>query len=218
MEFKEFNNQFTVTKPSRDHERSSLIVMVLIASVLIGSVFQIASWDKYALDIIPHQIKGALGMDSAQDWEEHAKMCWELKKWDCVETQYSQAARDNQDHRARYGHFLMRRLKFDKAAKAFAVYFNNGGKDLDAAAAYAKALGEADQFEESQKYFTMVLESRPESEQVPVVLSYVKVLMKFEKYAQAQKLIEDVRRKNPAGSQFMEAEYNQIKNLKTAAR
>jgi tetratricopeptide (TPR) repeat protein len=211
-------NEFPYTKSNTDFERSSRTVMVIMASVLIASVFQIASWDKYALDIIPYQVKGALSATSPQDWEDQAKMCWDLKKWDCVESEYTKAAQNNKDHYPRLGHYLMRRLKFDKAASAFRVYFNNGGEDLEAAAAYAKALGETDQFQESFKYFDMVLESGAEAERIPVVLNYVKVLMKNEKFAHAQRLIEEVRRKNPAGSQFMEAEYNQIKNLMTASR
>jgi tetratricopeptide (TPR) repeat protein len=210
-------NQFPPSRPSRDHDRSSRVVMMGLATAIIASVLQIASWDKYALDIIPYQAREAVGATGPQDWEQVAKMCWELKKWDCVEAEYTKAAQSDPQLYPRLGHYLIRRLKWDKAVTAFRVYINNGGEDLEATAAYAKALGETDQLEDATKYFTKVLESQNEL-QIPVILNFVKVLVKDQKYAMALKLIEDVRHKNPAGSQFMEAEYNQIKNLKTASR
>lgn len=211
-------NQSHAQELDRDLERRSATIMVVLASIAVAGVLQISSWDKYALDIIPLQLKEIFSMTSPQDWEDKAKMCWDLKKWDCVEAEYTKAAHNDRNQFVRLGHYQMRRLKHEKAAQSFGVYFKNGGEDLEAAAAYANALAETNRFEESAKYFTMVLSARPEMLQIPVVIDFVKLLMKNEKYGHARRLIEDVRRQNPAGSQFMEAEYKQIRKLITAAR
>lgn len=202
----------------RDLARSSNVVMVILASVFIATIIQISTWDKYSLDVIPLLLKDMVGMTSAQDWEDKAKMCWDLKKWDCVEKEYTKAAQVDRDKYVRLGLYQMRRLKFEPAARSLSVYFKNGGEDLEAATAYAKALAELNQFDESSKYFNLVLQSRPEMLQVPVVVEFVKLLMKNEKFQHARRLIEDVRKQNPAGSQFMDSEYKQIKKLVTAAR
>lgn len=211
-------NQSHAQGLDRDLERSSTTIMVVLASIVVATIVQISTWDKYSLDVIPLLLKEMVSMTSAQDWEDKAKMCWDLRKWDCVETEYTKAAQNDRSLYARLGHYQMRRLKFDKAARSFAIYFKGGGEDLEAAKAYAIALGETNQFDESSKYFSLVLEARPEMLQVPVVLDFVKVLMKAEKYQHARRLIEDVRKQNPAGSQFMDSEYKQIKKLLTASR
>lgn len=204
---------------AHDHERSSLLVMVGIATIILGIAAQIVSWDKYAIDIIPIQVKNLVSMTSPEDWEATAKMCWDIKKWDCVEHEYTKAAQVNRDQYVRLGQYLMRRLKFKKATEAFAIYFKNGGENPDASYSYAKALAEIDQDQEAAQHFERALAAHPEALSVPIVLSYVKSLMKAGKLAPAQKLIEDVRKQNStSGAQFMEAEYNQIRKIKTASR
>jgi len=202
----------------KDLERSSATIMVVLATLVVATIMQIGAWDKYSLDVIPLLLKEMVGATSPQDWEDKAKMCWELKKWDCVEYEYTKSAQNDRGQYVRLGHYQMRRLKFDKAANSFRIFFKGGGEDIEAAKAYAKALAETNQFDESSKYFNLVLDTRPESLQIPVVLDFVKLLMKNEKYEHARRLIEDVRKQNPAGSQFMDSEYKQIKKLMTAAR
>lgn len=204
---------------AHDHERSSLLMMVGIATVILGVAAQIISWDKYAVDIIPIQMKDLVSMTSPEDWEATSKMCWDLKKWDCVEKEYTKAAQVNRDQYVRLGQYLMRRLKFKKATEAFAIYFKNGGENPEAAYSYAKALAEIEQDQDAAPYFDRALAAHPEALSVPIVLSYVKSLVKIGNFAQAQKLIEDVRKQNStSGAQFMEAEYQQIRKLKTASR
>lgn len=202
----------------QDLERSSAIVMACLSAVLIGTIVQIVSWDKYALTAIPLQFREVVFASSPSDWEAKSEMCWDLKDWDCVESAYESAARLDHQKYNRLGQYLMRRLKFEKAADSFSNYFQNGGKDREAAFAYAKALAEMQRDSESEKYFEIALNDKKSTLNVPVVISYVRLLMRNGKFARAQRLIETVRDQNPTGVQFMDSEYHQIKKLKTASR
>lgn len=201
-----------------DVERSSAIAMASISAVIIGVIAQIVTWDKYALDVIPIQLREVVFATSPSDWETKAKMCWDLKDWDCVENEYERAARADHTQYKRLGLYLMRRLKYDKASEAFAIYFKNGPEDREAAFAYAKALAELQRDLDAEKYFDKAVDNERGQLEIPVVINYVRLLMKSGKFARAQKLIETVRDQNPTGVQFMDSEYHQIKKLKTASR
>lgn len=201
-----------------DVERSSAIAMASISAVIIGVIAQIVTWDKYALDVIPIQLREVVFATSPSDWETKAKMCWDLKDWDCVENEYERAARADHTQYKRLGLYLMRRLKYDKASEAFAIYFKNGSEDREAAFAYAKALAELQRDLDAEKYFDKAVDNERGQLEIPVVINYVRLLMKSGKFARAQKLIETVREQNPTGVQFMDSEYHQIKKLKTASR
>ncbi len=211
-------NQSHRQSVDQDLENKSKAIMLVLATMVVITGIQIITWDKYALDIIPIMLKEVVSASSPQDWEDKAKMCTDLKKWDCVEAEYTKAAQNDRHQYVRLGQFQMRRNKFDKAAHSFSIYFKDGGEDVEVAATYAKALAETNQFDEASKYFNIALEARPEMLQVPVVINFVRLLMKNEKYQHAQRLIDDVRKQNRTGSQFMDSEYNQIKKLKTASR
>lgn len=57
--------------------------------LMLASFIQLMNWDNYSLEIIPLKIKSTLGGLSQPDLERSAEICMELKKWDCVESNYS---------------------------------------------------------------------------------------------------------------------------------
>lgn len=207
-----------MNKTDQDLENSTFMVTAGLGAIVIASLLQIYAWDKYSLDIIPITVKEVFGATSPSDWEQKAQMCMDLKKWECVEEQYTKAAQTDKSKYVRLGNFQYGRGKFDRAARSFSIYFQQGGDDADVSLTYAKTLTELNQVEEASKYFEDVLASKPDNLQVSVIHNYVKMLFKNGKFGRAKTLIEDVRKSSPTAAQFMNAEYQQIRKLKTASR
>lgn len=215
-----------MNKVDQELENSTFIVTTALGGFVIAALMQIYFWDKYSLDIIPLTVKEVVGATSPADWEEKATICTNLKKWDCVEAQYLKAAQYDKQKYVRLGRFQYDRKNYAKAARSFAIYFSGSdnltgvlkGEDVETALIHAKALTELNQSEEAAKYYEKVLEAKPDQMQVSVIHGYVKMLFKNGKYGRARVLIEDVRKHSSTAAQFMEAEYQQIRKLRTASR
>jgi tetratricopeptide (TPR) repeat protein len=160
-----------------------------------------------------------VGSHGVADAEAKAEICMDLKKWDCVETEYLTIAQSNPPQYIRAGGFQMKRAKYNEAAQSYYKFFQSGGQGLEASYNYAKALAELGQVDEAVKYFDQVLAAKPDTLQVTVVTNYVKLLMKHQRYDQAKVLIQKVRTEaGPTAESFMTAEFNEIQQMTTAAR
>lgn len=206
------------SKTDQELENATFVVTATLGGLIVATLLQIYSWDKYALDIIPIAAKEVFSMTSPSDWEQKAQICMELKKWDCVETEYAKAAQTDGKLYVRLGNFQFERKKFDRAARSYSIYFQHGVENPEVALAYAKTLTELNQFEDAAKYFEIVLDRKTDTLQVPVIHSYVKILFKNGRFGRAKTLIEDVRKSSPTAAQFMEAEYQQMRKVRTASR
>lgn len=200
-------------------QKRTMIVMGTLATIWVAGYIQLANWDRHALSIIPIALKGMVGSHGVADAEAKAEICMDLKKWDCVETEYLTIAQSNPPQYIRAGGFQMKRAKYNEAAQSYYKFFQSGGQDLEASYNYAKALAELGQVDEAVKYFDQVLAAKPDTLQVTVVTNYVKLLMKHQRYDQAKVLIQKVRTEaGPTAESFMTAEFNEIQQMTTAAR
>lgn len=199
-------------------EKRTIIIYSSFLALFLGSFIQLTNWDNYALDIIPLKVKETLGMSTVNDLNRTAEICMNLKKWDCVESNYSKVGGQDLTQVPRLGNFQMKRAKFNAAAQTFYGFFQRGGSDLESSYNYAKALAQLGQVDEATKYFEQVLAARPDVLQVTVVQNYVKLLMEHKRYDQARKLIQDIRRRGPETGSFMETEFKKIKDVTTASR
>lgn len=199
-------------------EKQTLIIYVSFVTIAVACFMQIMSWDSHWLDSIPVRMKGTIGLGSAADVERMAEICMDLKKWDCVESEYHKAGSIDSTKLSRLGHFQMKRAKYHDAAQSYYSFFSKGGSDLEASYNYAKALAQLGQADEATKYFEQVLAARPDVLQVTVVQNYVKLLIDHGRNDQALRLINDIRGKGPETGSFMESEYQKIKGGATASR
>ena len=201
-------------------EKKSIIIMAGIAVLAVVALAQLNAWDKYWLSSIPLSIKETIGMASAADHESRASMCFDLKKWDCTEAAYVKTAERDPKLFERAGAFQIKRGKFNEAAQSYYKFFQAGGQSLEASYNYAKSLAQLGKVDDAIKYFDQVLAARPETLQVTVVNNYVKLLVEHQRFVEAKRLIERVRKDggSTAGS-FMEAEFQKITaQMKTASR
>jgi tetratricopeptide (TPR) repeat protein len=201
-------------KVQAEIEKKNIIAFVAVSIFVIAAHIQLANWDKHFLNIIPLVAKDTLGMSTPTDFEAKAEMCMDLKKWDCVETEYLKAAQVDATKYQRAGDFEMKRAKYNAAAQSYYKFFQAGQQNLDASYSYAKALAQLGQVDDAVKYFDEVLAARPDTLQVTVVQNYVKLLMDHQRYDQAKVLISKIRKDSgPAGEQFMDEEFTKIKQL-----
>lgn len=205
-------------KLERSIENSTLKFMVLFTVFVLVGGFLLTNWDTHSLEVIPLKVKELIGMTSPSDREQLASICLDLKKYDCVEEQYKKAAQIDPQKYIRLGQFQLQRGEQQAASGSFAIYFQNGGTDINAAYEYAKLLGDAGQIDAAVKYFEQILDAKKDVLQVSVIYAYVKALVKSGKYAEAKNLIENVRKQAPTGEQFMADEMTQIESLTTASR
>lgn len=199
-------------------ETYSIIYFGLISAFVIAAYMQVMTWDRHSLSIIPIKAKELLGSTSPSDWEQKAEICLDLKKYDCVENQYSNSAKVDAKLYSRLGLFQLQRMKFEDAAQSFKSYFNNGFENPQAAYSYAQALLKTGQIEEAAKYFEIVLNSRPDVVQITVVEKYVRMLIEHNRLVEAKKLIEEIRLNRGQDESFMESEMRQILTITTASR
>lgn len=205
-------------KHTAQGEKHTIVVFSSMLGLILFSFIQLMNWDSYSLEIIPLKIKDTLGMSSPANMDRTAEICMELKKWDCVETNYSHAGQADKTKLPRLGAFQMKRAKYNEAAQTYYGFFQSGGADLEASYNYAKALAQLGQVDEAIKYFDQVLAARPDTLQVTVVQNYVKLLMDNQRYDQAKKLIQDIRGHGPESGSFMESEFKKIQDMTTASR
>lgn len=214
---------FTVSgnevKVHNELDKKSIQIMVGISVFLSACYIQMSNWDSAWLEIVPLSVKETIGMSSPGDIEEKAAICMQLKKWDCVETQYIKASQIEPAQWERAGNFQMQRAKYNEAAQSYYKFFQAGGVNLESQYNYAKALAQLGQVDEAVKYFDQVLAAKPDVLQITVVQNYVKLLMDHQRYDQAKVLINKVRKDGgPSAGSFMESEFQQIGELTTASR
>ncbi|MGE0528496.1 MAG: tetratricopeptide repeat protein [Bdellovibrionales bacterium] len=214
---------YTVTASERQlnerlEKRISAVMISLSALVVIAYV-QLLHWDNHSLSIIPLTVKEYAGISSPSDWEHKAQICFDLKKWDCVESAYIKTARVDARLWQRAGDFQSKREKYAEAAQSYFQFFQNGGDSIEASYAYAKALSKLGHVDDAVRYFDQVIAARPEVLQVTVIKNYVDLLMRHQRYNQAKVLIQDIRKRaGPGADLFMDSEMEQIQSLTTASR
>ncbi|MGE0762095.1 MAG: tetratricopeptide repeat protein [Bdellovibrionales bacterium] len=198
-------------KMDRHLEKRFVKVAFFTAIALVLGFLQTASWDKFALEIIPLKIKQYGGMASNENLIRIAQICAERLKHDCVETAYATLAnRGQNDFFAELGKYQVRRGNKTAALQSLTQYFKQNGTDLEAAYQYAKVLGDAGKVEESITYFDSIIKAKPETLQITVVQNYVKMLVHNNRRPEALKLIKDTRKSSSSASMFMEDEYKQL--------
>jgi tetratricopeptide (TPR) repeat protein len=206
-----FTHNSQEVKAEIQFERRFIKVAVGLALAMILGFIQTATWDKFALEIVPLKIKSGIGMASPTDLKRIVQICLERFRHDCVESAYADLANQGDiEALADLGKFQVRRRNNQNALQTFTQYFKRGGLDLEASYQYAKVLGEVGQTEQSASYFDHVLKARPETLQVTVTQNYVRMLINNGRRDQALKLINSIRKTSPTASMFMQDEYKSL--------
>jgi tetratricopeptide (TPR) repeat protein len=185
--------------------------IVMIGGVLIAAFLQAVNWDKHALVIIPLKTKQMAGIATAKDLNQIAEICFERKKFDCVERAYFQIAKKeprNLTNLARLGDLQLRLGQ--KSIDTLTMYFSLKGDDLNAVYNYAMALSREKRYDQATRYFEIALAAKPDILQVTVIRHYVNMLMEAGRNDQAKQVILEYRKKSATADLFMAKELEQI--------
>lgn len=194
---------------------------VVISLLLVAAFLQAVTWDLYFAEIVPLKAKQWSNMASRSDLERIVEICRERNNQSCVVNAYKDlVAQDPQDLEllGEYGQILAQNGKNHEAHQVFYKFFQAGGEDLNVAYAFAKILTDAGQFDEANKYFRYIIDSKPDTLQITVTHAYVDMLFKANRLDQAREVIESIRKKGDNTGYFMERELQQINQQLTAAR
>ncbi|MBX7231915.1 MAG: hypothetical protein K1X29_07490 [Bdellovibrionales bacterium] len=206
-----FTDNATDIREDIRFEKRFIKVAILVAFLFTVGLLQSASWDKFALSIIPLKIKQMTHTASMEDLTQIIGICKERLKHECVESSLSQMAeKGNLEALAELGKYQMKLKKTKLATQSFNHYFKQGGLDLEASYQFAKALGELGEVDLASNYYDQVLKARPEALQITVTQNYVKMLVNNKRNDQALNLIKTVRSSSPSASLFMEDEYKTL--------
>lgn len=188
-------------------------VAVVSSIIMVAAFVQLVKWDKYAVQVIPYQVKSFFGSLSAEDVDSLSAICEERKNAACVESLYISLAKresDNIEHLAKVGIVQYRRQKFNAAAATLKNYFAKGGADFNASYAYAQSLGRIGQIDEAVAYYDQILKAKPETLQVTVAQNYVKLLIENNRRDQALAVLNDIRTLGPNTTFFMDTEFKEL--------
>lgn len=185
---------------------------------IVAGFIHLVTWDSYFATVIPLKTRQILRIASTSDLLLLAQICEDRKNPDCSETALEAAANKNPDDvnlKERLAKIRHQMGDHQGAAQIYTQYFNQGGRELEAAFLYAKSLRELDRKGEAAQYFEFILEKKPETLQISVTQQYVNLLKDMGQYQRAIQLIESIRKKGSNAAYFLDAE---LQDLKKRAR
>ncbi len=203
-----------VSYSSKDQDTNGASLSLIVFTLLmVGAIIHAINWDTYFFKIIPLKVKQLAGLAKAHELKEIAQICNFRKKNNCevqaLEKAYSINVGDSESL-LRIGEIYTTTNNYFMAAKTYALYFQNGGKDETARYQYARSLGETGQVSDAKKQFHYILRSNNKTPQFRVARSYVELLIKNQDYKTAKGIIEQYRRAGPSSALFLEKEWKAI--------
>lgn len=194
----------------------TILTMVLVSALFVGSFIHAINWDRYFFDIIPLKAKEITKMATAEDYKALIAICSSRAKSDCVEKAYQNLYRllpHQIEVLAELGHLQFLRSDMHKAVQTLKLYFASGGKSIEATYDYARALSQVGLYDEALKQFQYVLRSKPQVFQISVARTYILTLIKHNKLPQAKAAIEYYRKNSTSSAFFMDPEYRLLSQM-----
>lgn len=196
-------------------ERSMIVAGVSFGILMLAFMYHVGTWGGYSLEVVPLKLGHIFHTNAAKDMERMVEIGMDLRNYDMVEDSYrALSERVNLDNYVRLAKFQYSRGKFNEAVETYRKYFAMGKNSLDARYDFARALADSGQIDEAVRNFDYVLRAKPGVRQVTVLQKYVSMLVKAQRYGQAQMIIERVRHQDPTAASFMDTEYKVIAERK----
>jgi len=177
-----------------------------VSAAIIGFHLFFSTWGGYTMEVRWLQVFGGSGSE-----ERMAQICLETFQYDCTERHYlAMASRDSKQYMV-LGKFQMSRQKYKEAAESFRMYLSqNEDPNKDATFLYARSLSETGQIDEAGRFYEEIIRSKTDVIPVTVMQKYVEMLIKNQRWAQAQKIIDEVRKRGENAQDFMQQQYTEI--------
>jgi tetratricopeptide (TPR) repeat protein len=194
------------TKANDQVSRHYKYGMWAFAASVIGLHLFFSQWGGYTLEVRWLQVFGGNGSQ-----ERLAQICLETFQYDCVEKHYMAMATQDGKHWLTLGKFQMSRQNYKGATDSFRTYLSqNEDPNKDITFLYARSLSEIGQIDEAAKYYEEIIRSRTDVIPITATQKYVEMLVKAQRWGDAQKIIEEVRKRGENGKDFMQQQYTEI--------
>ncbi len=178
------------------------------AAFVVGFHLFFSAWGGYTFEVRWIQLFGG---NSAASQERMAQICIETFQYDCAEQAYLAVARQDSKAFLKLGKFQMSRQNYAGAAQSFKQYLAaNEDVNFDVSYLLARSLSETGQVDEASDLYETIIRAKTDILQVTVIQKYVELLMKHQRWAQAQKIIQEIRKRGEAVADFMGPQYTEI--------
>lgn len=197
------NNEANTTKSVH---KNYMYGMLGVSGFIVFVHLFFSQWGGYTMEVRWLQVFGGAGSE-----ERMAQICLETFQYDCTERHYlAMAARDSRQFLT-LGKFQMSRQRYREAAESFRMYLSqNEDPNRDATFLYARSLSETGQIDEAARFYEEIIRGKTDVIPVTVMQKYVEMLVKNQRWVQAQKIIEEVRKRGENAQDFMQQQYTEI--------
>ncbi len=178
------------------------------AAFVIGFHLFFSAWGGYTFEVRWIQLFGG---NSVASQERMAQICIETFQYDCAEQAYLAVARIDNKAWLKLGKFQMSRQNYAGASQSFKQYLaTNEDVNFDVTYLLARSLSETGQVDEAADLYESIIRAKTDVLQVTVITKYVELLMKHERWTQAQKIIQEIRKRDESVADFMGPQYTEI--------
>ena len=167
------------SKKTEASEKTVIFGMIFAFTLLAGFLFHFFQWGAYGFKVLLAQPA------------QKIKICMDLKKYDCVEKNYTKLFQTTNDltFLEKLGELQFKREKFAEAEKTYKLYFSKQGKSYKAAYYYAHSLAKVEKIEGAIQYFDSILRSKPQVLMVTIMESYLEVLVSNNRISKAKEVL-----------------------------
>lgn len=196
------------TKAKAEVSKNYMYGMFGVAGLIVFLHLFFSAWGGYTLEVRWLQVFGG---NTPATHQRLAQICLETYQYDCTEEHYLAMANTDSKQFMVLGKFQMSRQNYKGAAESFKSFLaQNEDPNKDATFLYARSLSEIGQVDEASRFFDEIINAKTDVLQLTVIQKYVELLVKNQRWAQAQKVIDSIRKRGESVQDFMQQQYTEI--------
>ena len=170
--------------------------LVAVAVLVAGLFFHFFQWGNHGLSVL------------LADEDKMVQICWELKKYDCVEDSYLSLYKNTGDasYLSELGKLQFRRKNYEASRETYALYFSKETKpeDQESFYYYAHSLARTGKLDAAIEYFDDMLKSKPHVVMVTVVDSYLQILVANNRIKKARSVLQNLKKRSRSAVNVVE--------------
>lgn len=172
--------------------QNKIVSGIIIAGILfIGSLAYIGTWGGSSFKVATLQIQQLTGHFDKSSFKELKQICFNLKKYDCVEQVYKSFFKSSNDLQIleELGEFQYNRDKLKEATKTYNLYFTKKGRSTKAAYLYGLILEQHGQFKHALNYYKYSLTMSKGITKFTAINSYINLLVQLKQFRKAKRAL-----------------------------
>ena len=172
--------------------------MSVAAVALLLLAYHFSNWGSHSFSIVFLKTAQAMNVASADQYQDLQKICYDLKRYDCVEGAFrsQHASFEDVESLKKLALLQMRRGKEKVALRTYQQYFDNFSKEkLDAQSLfnYAKLLSSTGNKEQALEYYSKIINRNKNTFPLNAVRNKIEILVQLDRLNEAKGLIRRYR-------------------------